>query len=92
MFLEMQRKKKEKKKQEDHHPLGFCAFAFHSPGRLGWDGMDGLDGWDHDDNDDHDNDDHHDGKKAGGRRRGGEALYMLTPDHPPPAELTGNLR
>ena len=49
MFLEMQRKKKEKKKQEDHHPLGFCAFAFHSPGRLGWDGigwdgMDGLDG------------------------------------------------
>ena len=52
--------------------------------------MDGLDGWDHDDNDDHDNDDHHDGKKAGGGRRGGEALYMLTPDHPPPAELTGN--
>ena len=57
---------------------------------MGWDGMDGLDEWDHDDNDDHDNDDHHDGKKVGGRRRGGEALYMLTPDHPPPAELTGN--
>ena len=93
MFSKMQRKKKEKKKQEDHHPLGFCAFAFHSPGRLGWDGMGWMD-W-------------MDGimmimmimimmiimmgrRREGGGGGEGEALYMLTPDHPPPAELTGN--